>query len=224
MRGQTLTLEFITLFILASLLFLCIFACFCSLLCGFAGLLRWSHVLLFCIHLVILFVSFWPLALLLLRNLTLTFSVRTALLALLLRVSVKQILSVFQVRYVLHRVLAVHGLLLVAHRPKVQLLQPLIIIIVEFLVIVLVIGAAGVLYCLVGLANLEVIFARELDNATPPLVVDDDEDLLIAEAAQLDGLLEEAALPLAEGDIPLRLALDEFEFIDLLLAHVQTLH
>lgn len=80
------------------------------------------------------------------------------------------------------------------------------------------------LYCFVGLADLEIIFARELDDTTTSFIVDDDKDLLIAEATELDGLLEEASLALAEGDVSLCLALDQFELVDFFLAHIQTLH
>ena len=51
------------------------------------------------------------------------------------------------------------------------------------------------------------------------LVVNYDQDLLITEAAQLNGFFKETSFSLTESNIPLQFIFNQSEFIDLLFAH-----
>lgn len=126
----------------------------------------------------------------------------------------------FQLRYELHRVLAVDCLLLVAHRSEIYLLEPCVIVIIEFFEVVGVLRLSCSFDRLVSASDLKGVLARELNDAPAFLIIDHDKDLLVAEAAEFDGLFQEASLALAEGNVPLRPALDQFQFVYLLLSHV----
>lgn len=50
-------------------------------------------------------------------------------------------------------------------------------------------------------------------------IVNDYQNLLITQAAKLDGFFEEASFSFAKGNIPLQFVFDQSEFIDLLFSH-----
>ena len=91
-------------------------------------------------------------------------------------------------------------LFLVSHGHKINVIQPLIVIIGEFLEILDILRRFGYLESLVSLLQIEVVLRRKLDRAVPLLVVNDNEYLLVAQAqaAELYGLLEEASLSFTE--------------------------
>jgi hypothetical protein len=105
--------------------------------------------------------------------------------------------------------LLIHVLFLVSDGPEVEHLQLLVVVIREFFIVSFVLWQLGSLDCLVSRLYLEIVLAGELDQPMSLFVVDDDEYLLIAETAQLNGFLEEAALPLAEGHIPLKFVFNQ---------------
>lgn len=110
-------------------------------------------------------------------------------------------------------------LFLVPHGPEVNVLQPLIVIIGEFLEIRDILGRLANLKGLVGLLQIEVVLRGKLDGALPLLVVNDYEYLLVAQATELYRLLEKASLPFAECNVPLQFILNQLELINLFLAH-----
>lgn len=59
-----------------------------------------------------------------------------------------------------------------------------------------------------------------MDGPLPLLVVDDDQDLLLAQAAEFDGLLKKTSLSFAKSDVPLHFVVDQLELVDFLLSHV----
>lgn len=110
-------------------------------------------------------------------------------------------------------------LFLVSHGPEVNVLQPLIVVIGEFLEILDILRRFAYLESLVSLLQIEVVLRRKLDRALPLLVVNDNEYLLVAQAAELYGLLEEASLSFTECDIPLQFILNQLQLINLFLTH-----
>lgn len=67
---------------------------------------------------------------------------------------------------------------------------------------------------------MEFLLTGELDGPLPLLVEDEDEYLLIAKAAQLDGLFQEATLSFAECNIALVLVFDQLELVNFLFTHI----
>ena len=58
----------------------------------------------------------------------------------------------------------------------------------------------------------EQIGTLHLDQPLFVLVEDSNVDMLVAELAELNGFLQEASLPLAEGHVPVGFVFDLFEF------------
>lgn len=100
-------------------------------------------------------------------------------------------------------------LFLVPHGPEINILQPLVVVIGESLKILHVLRRLANLKRLVGLLQIEVILGGKLDCALPLLVVNDNQYLLVAQATELDRLLEKASLSFAECDVPLQSILDQ---------------
>lgn len=129
------------------------------------------------------------------------------------------VFGLFQFRNYFHLVTE-RILFLVSHGPEINVLQPLIVVIGEFLEILHILRRFANLKGLVSLLQIEVVLRRELDGALPLLVVNDNEYLLVAQATELYCLLEEAPLSFTERDIPLQFILNQLELINLFLTHL----
>jgi hypothetical protein len=109
--------------------------------------------------------------------------------------------------------------LLIPNRSKIQHLKSLVIIVSELFIAGFVLRQLRNFDGIISCFDLKVLFARELDKAVSILVINDDQNLLIAQATQLNGLLQEAPFSFAESNISLQLVFNQSKFIDLLFAH-----
>lgn len=111
-------------------------------------------------------------------------------------------------------------LLLVSHRSEVDLLEPLVVLVGELLIVLDIPRLLTDLDRLIGLFQLKSVIGGELDGSLSLLVVDDDQDLLLAQAAQFDGFLKKTPLSFAKSYVSLHFVVDQLELVDFLLSHV----
>ena len=112
-----------------------------------------------------------------------------------------------------------HFVLFVSHGAKIKRFQPLVVGIGEFLIAVLML-LLRLFYRVVSSFDVELFVTRELNCTLSIAIEDKNENLLIAQAAQLDGLFEESSLSFAECNVALVFVVDELELVNFLLAHI----
>jgi hypothetical protein len=100
-------------------------------------------------------------------------------------------------------------LFLVSNGSEIKHLKALIIVIGELLIVGTVLWKFCLFYCFVGGLNLEIVLAGKLNQAVPLFVVDDDQNLLVAKAAQLDCFLQKPSLSFAKSHISLQLIVNQ---------------